>query len=46
MGTKTIIMLCFVGYRIYAYRKKPVRQVNFSSFLQKGGKVDAFSVIR
>jgi hypothetical protein len=45
MGTKTIIMLCIIGYRLYA-KNKPIKQVNFNAFLQKGGKVNEISIIK
>jgi hypothetical protein len=45
MGTKTIIMLCLVAYRIYA-KNKPIKAVNFNSFLQKGGKKREISFIK
>ncbi|WP_303046837.1 hypothetical protein [Bacillus sp. MRMR6] len=44
MGTKTVIMLCFVAYRLYV-KNKPIKSVNFNQFLQKGGKVHEIPVI-
>jgi hypothetical protein len=46
MGTKTIIMLCLIGYRLYSNRNKPIKPVKFSAFLQKGGRVHEISIIK
>lgn len=45
MGTKTLIMLCLVAYRMYA-KNKPIRQVDFKTFLQKGVKKHEVSFIK
>ncbi|MFJ5716507.1 hypothetical protein [Neobacillus sp. NPDC093127] len=45
MGTKTIIMLGLVAYRMYA-KNKPIKSVNFNAFLQKGGKKNEISFIK
>jgi hypothetical protein len=45
MGAKTITMLCIVAYRLYA-KNKPIKSVNFHTFLQKGGKVHEISIIQ
>jgi hypothetical protein len=45
MGTKTIIILCLVTYGIYS-KNKPIKAVNFNSFLQKGGDKRDISFIK
>jgi len=45
MGVKTTIMLCIIAYRIFV-KNRPIKPVNFKSFLQKGGKVNEISFIK
>ncbi len=46
MGIKTMIMISIVAYRIYSSRNKPIKSVNFNSFLHRGGKVNEISFIK
>jgi hypothetical protein len=45
MGTKIMIMLCIVAYRIHS-KNKPIKSVNFKAFLQKGGNKYEISFIK
>jgi hypothetical protein len=45
VGTKTIIMIGIIAYRMYA-KNKPIKPVNFNAFIKKGGRVHEISIIK